>query len=116
SYTNSIFLRELCYFGWALIFRKVPEHMYSHRRTEARKRMNLSGISQFVLNINRGGILKEFAKPRTGIGKPPAWCFNLEVIQRLVNFLNFGISHKQGLYLSFRGKKNRGKSRSGFGQ
>src|ERR1700751_3317313 len=111
SNADSIFPRELCNFGWALIFRKVPEYMYSYRRTKARECMDLSGVSQFILDINCSGILKKFSESRTGIGKSPAWCFNLEAIQGLVNFLNFGIGHKKGVYVSFGRKKivrNRG--------
>jgi hypothetical protein len=69
--------------------------MDSYRGTKARECMNLSGVSQFIVDINCSGILKELSESGTGIGKSPAWCFNLEAIQSLVNFLNFGIGHKK---------------------
>ena len=76
-------------------WREIPEHVQRYGRTKTGERVDLSGIGELVVNVDRCSILKKFAKSRACICESPAWCFNLEVVQRTLNFLSFGISHKK---------------------
>jgi hypothetical protein len=69
--------------------------MQGYGRTKAGVCVDLSGIGQLVVNVDRCSVLKKFAKSRPCICESPTWCFDLKVIQRFLNFLSFGISHEK---------------------
>jgi len=57
--------------------------------------MDLSGIGQFVVDIDRRCILEELAEAGAGVGKAPTWGLDPEVIERLLNSLVLRIVHRE---------------------
>jgi hypothetical protein len=73
--------------------------MNGGRRADSGKGVDLSGIGQFVVDVDRGGILKEFAKAGAGIGKTPTGGLDPELIEGPLNSLILMFVHKRGGFL-----------------
>jgi hypothetical protein len=98
--TDPVLLAKLDDFGSRLISAKIPEDMNGDGRTKSGKGVDLSGIGQFVVDVDRCGILEELAKAGAGIGKAPTRGLDLELIERVLDFLILGFVHKRGVEIA----------------
>jgi hypothetical protein len=105
---DSVFLPKLYDLGRGLTRAKIPEHMNRDRRTKTGKRVDLSGVGQLVIDIDRSGILEELAEAGAGVGKAPTRGLDSELIERLLNSLGLGFVHKRRVkvFVTARNRRN----------
>jgi hypothetical protein len=82
-------------FGSGLVRAKIPENMNGDRGTKSGKGVDLSGIGQFVVDVDSCCILEELAEAGAGVGKGPTRGLAPELIERVLNSLILGFVHKR---------------------
>jgi hypothetical protein len=50
---------------------EIPQHVHRDGRAAAGERVHLAGVGQLVVHVDRGGVLKELAETRAGVGETP---------------------------------------------
>src|ERR1700722_9742881 len=94
---DPVFLRKLYDLGRRLVGAKIPEDMNGDRGTKSGEGVDLSGIGQFVVDIDSCCILEELAEAGTGVGEAPTRRLDPESIKRVLNSLVLGFVHKRGV-------------------
>src|SRR5271157_3503033 len=82
--------------------------MNRDRWTKTGKRVDLSGVSKLIIDIDRSGILEELAEAGAGVGKAPTRGLDPELIERLLNTLVLMFVHKCGgeFFLTAKNRRN----------
>src|SRR6185369_4599133 len=93
---DPILFSKLHDLGGRLARAKIPEHMYRDRGANPGKGVDLPGIGQLVIDIDRGSVLEKLAEASTGVGKAPTWGLDAELIERQLNSLVLRFVHTPG--------------------
>ena len=72
---------------------EIPQHVHGNGGTTTSQPMDVTGIGKLVAQINRRGVLEEFAETRARVSESPRRRFNCKRIERLAGAAELSCVH-----------------------